>query len=254
MLRHNSISHFKKDEINPTANIIEENCLPSAKYRSHFFFALENICDIFLILSSDSFLSFYHGFKGINNQQVRVNHKFRAKEIELLFSTSFAALIVVIYMYFGIRYALIHIFVFLMRYLLNINQHRKQPSQPSAFGKKHLEDVDAGKYIDTKYYVLTIGRLEKFSWKEDACLVGLFDHVNFRAGLPNLICYAIKHKLKLFIVCTWYLQLWVMVQTMLGTPTLTIWTNPLCFGIDCLYLTSVTKNSSHVHICYCIQY
>ena len=51
----------------------------------------------------------------------------------------------------------------------------------------------AGKDIDTKYYILTIGRLEKFSWKEDACLVGLFDHVNFRAGLPNLICYAIKH-------------------------------------------------------------
>ena len=37
MLRHNSISHFKKDEINPTANIIEENCLPSAKYKSHIF-------------------------------------------------------------------------------------------------------------------------------------------------------------------------------------------------------------------------
>ena len=36
MLRHNSISHFKKDEINPTANIIEENCLPSAKYKSYF--------------------------------------------------------------------------------------------------------------------------------------------------------------------------------------------------------------------------
>ena len=81
--------------------------------------------------------------------------------------------------------------VYMLRYTVRIHFHtyfcfpHEIPTQHqlaqkvavSALGfrkKKHLEDVDAGKDIDTKYYVHTYkqqGDQKSFLLKEDACLV-----------------------------------------------------------------------------------
>ena len=118
MMRHNSISHFKKDEINPTAKYQRRKL--SAVCKIFFCFLLWKISAIyFRFWVRTVFCRFTTALCFNLESLVKSQVSSKRNTYRTYISTSFAALIVVIYL--GIRCALIHIFVFLMRYLLNIN-------------------------------------------------------------------------------------------------------------------------------------